>query len=160
MDDSKITLNNTGKRFNFDWIFRDIQYTFSSGQSHAVTGPNGSGKSTLLQLIAGCVSASAGIIEIKINGQPQEPDELFRHISFTAPYFDLPEELTCLEVISFQKIFKPYLNKFEANDILEISGLRPHAGKVIRYFSSGMKQRLRISLALLAATPIVLLDEP
>ena len=49
-----ISLINTGKRFNKEWIFRKCDYTFQSGTSYAITGPNGSGKSTLLNLIFGC----------------------------------------------------------------------------------------------------------
>ncbi|HRN56938.1 MAG TPA: ATP-binding cassette domain-containing protein, partial [Agriterribacter sp.] len=51
-----ISLTNTGKRFNRDWIFRHLSFEFSTGMAYAITGPNGSGKSTLLQVIAGALS--------------------------------------------------------------------------------------------------------
>ncbi len=57
-----ISLSDTGKRFNRDWIFRHFTYTFQSGNSYAITGPNGSGKSTLLQVISGALLASEGNI--------------------------------------------------------------------------------------------------
>ena len=47
-----IQLHNTGKRFNRDWIFRNVNTAFTTGNAYAITGPNGSGKSTLLQVIA------------------------------------------------------------------------------------------------------------
>ena len=52
----QISLHNAGKRFNKDWIFKDLNYTFEMGQHYALIGNNGSGKSTLLQVIAGYAS--------------------------------------------------------------------------------------------------------
>ena len=39
-----ITLENIGRRFNRDWIFRGIDYTFEANNTYAILGPNGSGK--------------------------------------------------------------------------------------------------------------------
>ena len=61
----QITLNNIGKRYNREWIFRHVDYQFILGNSYAITGANGSGKSTLLQVIAGAVLHSEGTIGIK-----------------------------------------------------------------------------------------------
>ncbi|MBP8249426.1 MAG: ATP-binding cassette domain-containing protein, partial [Chitinophagales bacterium] len=58
----KITLNNLSKRFNYEWIFRDINYTFESRNAYALIGPNGSGKSTLLKILSGQLSPSLGTI--------------------------------------------------------------------------------------------------
>src|SRR5438093_6448182 len=58
-----IQLTNAGKRFNRDWIFRRLNFTFEQGKSYAITGPNGSGKSTLLQTIAGAIAPSEGTVE-------------------------------------------------------------------------------------------------
>src|SRR5438874_8368180 len=64
-----IQLTNAGKRFNRDWIFRRLNYTFQQGISYAITGPNGSGKSTLLQTIAGAIAPSEGIVEYRIRNK-------------------------------------------------------------------------------------------
>ena len=56
----KISLIKAGKRFNRDWIFRNLSYDFVSGNGYAITGPNGSGKSTLLQAIGGALMLSEG----------------------------------------------------------------------------------------------------
>jgi ABC-type multidrug transport system ATPase subunit len=57
-----IELQNIGKKFNKDWIFRNFNYEFKSGNSYAVTGHNGSGKSTLLDLIMGLLEPTDGEI--------------------------------------------------------------------------------------------------
>ncbi|HET7819066.1 MAG TPA: ATP-binding cassette domain-containing protein, partial [Bacteroidia bacterium] len=79
-----IALKNIGKRFNKEWIFRNISYDFTIGNAHAVLGTNGSGKSTLLQIISGSASPTEGIINYTI------PEELlFKKMAYAAPYLEL-----------------------------------------------------------------------
>ena len=59
-----IALTDAGKKFNRDWIFRNLNYTFQSGKNYAITGPNGSGKSTLLQVLASSTNVSEGKIYV------------------------------------------------------------------------------------------------
>src|SRR5271169_5260932 len=88
----KISLENIGRRFNRDWIFRGIDYTFVSGEIYAVLGPNGSGKSTLLQVLNGSLSPSAGKINYFYGDNPVEIDAVYKHLSLAAPYLELIEE--------------------------------------------------------------------
>ena len=97
----KITLQNIGRRFNRDWIFKNIDYTFTSGQSYAILGPNGSGKSTLLQILNGSLSPSAGNINYSLNESPLEIETVFKQLSLAAPYLELIEEFTLDEMIGF-----------------------------------------------------------
>jgi ABC-type multidrug transport system ATPase subunit len=113
-----------------------------------------------MQLIAGCISSSSGTIEITHNQQSVDSENVFRYISFSAPYIDLPEELNGVEMLSFQHKFKPFIDDLSAEEILEYSGLTSAGSKPIRYFSSGMKQRLKVVLAMLCNVPVILLDEP
>ena len=153
----KIVLENIGRRFGREWIFRKVNHTFSTGEKHSVLGTNGSGKSTLLQIIAGSVSPSEGKI---ILDNLSTPETIFRSISYAAPYLELAEEMTWREAIRFQGKFKNYISGLDEEKIIELSGLQASSEKQIRNFSSGMKQRARLALAILADTPILLLDEP
>jgi ABC-type multidrug transport system ATPase subunit len=154
----QITLNNIGKRFNREWIFRNLSYDFIAQKKYAITGSNGSGKSTLLQVIAGSLTFNEGAI-IFNNGQQPTPDEqYFQHISIAAPYLELIEEMTANELLDFHSAFKPLtISKQQA---LQIVNLEKAADKQIRYYSSGMKQRLKLAQAFFSNTPVLLLDEP
>lgn len=160
----KISLTNTGKRFNRDWIFRNLSYQFTEGNAYAITGPNGSGKSTLLQVIGGAMVASEGKIdyELPVNGSQHstDPEKAFQYISISAPYLELVEEMTAKEFLSFHAQFKPFIAAFTIDAILEKVGLKQAADKQIRYFSSGMKQRVKLAQAIFSDVPCVLLDEP
>lgn len=155
----KIWLSDTGKRFNRDWIFRHLSCTFISGQSYAIVGPNGSGKSTLLQLISGALAPSEGKIEWE-SGRKLDPDRVYEHVAICAPYLEVVEEMTVVEFLDFHRRFKPFLNGISIQDILSIINLNDAAHKQIRYYSSGMKQRVKLAQAFFSDTPILLLDEP
>lgn len=156
-----VSLSDIGKRFNRDWIFRHVNYTFSSGNSYAITGPNGSGKSTLLQAIAGSLHLSEGKLAYSNEeSKPVDPEKLYQYISIAAPYLELIEEMTGKEFLHFHQQFKSLLSSVTVEEILTEIGLEKAMDKQIRYFSSGMKQRLKLAQAVFSDTPVLLLDEP
>lgn len=158
-----ISCTRTGKRFNRDWIFRNFSHTFISGQHYGITGPNGSGKSTLLQIIAGAMVFSEGEIAYTsgVNGnKPIEPELVHHSLSIVAPYMDLVEEMTLMEFLEFHRIFKPLLPGLDAEAIIAKISLQKAAHKQIRYYSSGMKQRVKLAQAIFSDTPCLLMDEP
>lgn len=155
-----IALSDAGKRFNREWIFRNLSYKFEAGSAYAITGPNGSGKSTLLQAIAGALTISEGRVDYSLQGKPVDPDHAFRHLSIAAPYLELIEEMTATELLQFHEKFKPLLPGQSIPAILEEVGLGAAAHKQIRFYSSGMKQRLKLAQAIFSDTQVLLLDEP
>jgi len=156
----KITLQNIGRRFNRDWIFREIDYTFTSGGAYAILGPNGSGKSTLLQVLNGSLSPSAGKISYFYEDKPVEIDAVYQHLSLAAPYLELIEEFTLDEMIDFHFKFKPYKAGIDKNELIGLLAMPNSKNKMIKYFSSGMKQRLKLAIAFCSDTPMLMLDEP
>jgi ABC-type multidrug transport system ATPase subunit len=155
-----ISLENIGRRFNRDWIFKNINYTFTSGNSYAILGSNGSGKSTLLQVLNGSMGLSAGKIIYHFNEKAIPTEAIYEHLSLAAPYLELIEDFTLNEMIDFHFKFKPLLAGMSKADIITLLNLNTSANKLIKYFSSGMKQRLKLILAFCADTPILMLDEP
>jgi ABC-type multidrug transport system ATPase subunit len=153
-----ISLDDGGKRFNREWIFRHATLQFSSGKSYAITGPNGSGKSTLLQTLGGMLQLSEGTLTWKEEGLT--PEQAYRQISFCAPYQELIEEMTLTELLTFHQQFKPFLPGLTISSIIDLLGLGAAAGRQLRNYSSGMKQRVKLAQALLSHTAIILLDEP
>lgn len=157
---TRIELSNIGRRFNREWIFRGINLILQENNKLAILGSNGSGKSTLLQIISGHLSSSEGKINYSFNSKPTEIDDAYKHIGFAAPYMELIEEFTLKEFFSFHKKFKPFINNYSEKEIIEIIQLEKATNKEIRNFSSGMKQRVKLTCALLSDVPLILLDEP
>lgn len=154
----QLELTNTGKRYNREWIFRHVNYEFLAGKRYAITGSNGSGKSTLLQVIAGSLTHNEGTVQLTVAGRLITDERHFQYISVAAPYLELIEEMTANEFLSFHQQFKPLVVSKE--EILSTINLEKAANKQIRYYSSGMKQRLKLAQAFFSQTPILLLDEP
>jgi ABC-type multidrug transport system ATPase subunit len=155
-----ISLQNIGRRFNREWIFRGIDYSFADRESYAILGANGSGKSTLLAVLNGSLSPSAGTINYFFEDKEVEVEQVFQQLSLAAPYLELIEEFSLEEMIDFHFKFKTYKAGIDKAAIIELLNLPGSANKLIRYFSSGMKQRLKLALAFCADTPILMLDEP
>jgi len=155
-----IILNNTGKKFNTEWIFRNVSFTFGEEQSHAILGRNGSGKSTFLQILAGNMLPTAGTVTYSHNNTPIPAEQIFRHLSLVAPYQELIEEFTLPEMLRFHFSFKNMMPGFTIGKIIDMLGFSAHREKPIRQFSSGMKQRVKLIMAILSDTPLLLLDEP
>lgn len=156
----KISLEHVGRRFNREWIFRDINYEFESGSSYAILGANGAGKSTLLQVISGSLSSSEGTISYLNEENKLDPDNIFEHLSLAAPYLELIEEFSLTEHIDFHFRFKKYRAGMDRDGLIGLLGLKNAEFKAIKYFSSGMKQRVKLALAFCSDTGILLLDEP
>ena len=152
----QISLQKAGKRFNKDWIFQSLNVAFEQGQHYALIGNNGSGKSTLLQILSGYTTLSKGTIEWN-NADSQTA---YDQISIAAPYLELVEELTTIEHFKFHATFKSLVDTLSIQEMIQLIGLENATHKQIRYFSSGMKQRLKLALAIFSTSPILLLDEP
>ena len=156
----KISLNNLGKRYNSEWIFRNLNFQFDITKHYAITGPNGSGKSTLLQIIGASTIYNEGEISYKESGKNVEPEKIFKKVSFAAPYLDLVEEMSLTEFFTFHKKMKGWISSLNTEEIISVISLKKSSHKQLRYFSSGMKQRVKLAQAIFSNVPAILLDEP
>jgi len=155
-----IDLTDLGKKFNSEWIFRKMSYTFHPGLIYAITGPNGAGKSTLLQILWGQMPPSYGTLRYSSRSRSIPVEEIFRHVSVATPYMDLIEEFTLLEQLKFHFALKPAWPGLNEIDILEKMYLTHAKDKYIANFSSGMRQRVKLALAFFTRADILFLDEP
>lgn len=156
----EIQLNNVGKKFRNNWVFRNLDFTFSNAGTYAILGQNGSGKSTLLQILSGITLPSEGEVKYSISGEEVSAANVYQEIVYAAPYVQLFEQLTLKEMIGVHLRFKEFYNGMNANDIIERMYLTAHSDRQIEIFSSGMKQRLKLALAIMSKSSFLFLDEP
>lgn len=156
----KISLENTGRRFNKEWIFRNMNLELHQNNSYAVLGSNGSGKSTFLQLVSGLLLPSEGKVNYFINEKLIEDDQVYKYISVASPSLELFEDLTLEEIVKYHFKLKEIQKGIEIENIYSLMQLSGQEKKQIRNFSSGMKQRVKLALAIFSHTPVLFLDEP
>ena len=155
-----IQVQNASKRFHHEWIFKNLNLDLSAGDSIAITGGNGSGKSTLLKCLSGAIPLTSGAIQYQSGATQIVEEQWFRSLALATPYLELPEEFTLSEVLTFHFQFKNPLQQRSNAEILEVLGLEKHKSKTLSQFSSGMKQRVKLALAIFSEVPFLLLDEP
>lgn len=151
---------NLTKRFNYQTIFKNFNYTFENTSTYAILGHNGSGKSTLLKVLSGYLTPSDGNTTLLINQQKIDIEQQHKHVNFIAPYIQLIEDFTLQELLNFHFSFKQLIPNFTIKKLLEILELKNTKNKFLYQFSSGMKQRVKLVLAFLTQSNIILLDEP
>lgn len=155
-----VVLTDIGKHFGREVVFQHVDLTLAAGSRTAILGPNGSGKSTLLQVIGGALIPTQGSITHHVGDQLIAQEEVYRHIAVAAPYLGLYEDLSLAQAIGFHARFKPLRGGLGVRDVARIAYLEKALDKPVLHFSSGMKQRLKLALAILSDTPLLLLDEP
>ncbi len=150
-------INKISKRFGKQLLFRDITFNAETGESFFITGPNGSGKSTMLQIIAGVQKSTEGEIIFSSEKKEIPAEERFTHFGFASPAVNPYDMLTASENIRFAA---SGVNGDRIDEMLHLFGLYPHRSKHVGLYSSGMKQRLRLIIAMIDSPGILLLDEP
>lgn len=142
------------------WVFRNLDFTFSEGRHYAILGANGSGKSTLLQILCGMTLPSEGRIIYRNKEKEIEAGEIYRNVNFAAPYVGLFDQLNVDDVLRIHTKFKSFYRGLTSDEVLEKMNLTTHRHKSIDMFSSGMKQRLKLGLAIMSESDLLFLDEP
>ena len=156
----EIELLEVAKRYRFEWIFKKINYHFQPQHRYAILGNNGTGKSTFLKILSGHLTPSKGKIIFTYSGNTLEIEEVYQHVAYAAPYIDLIEEFTLREAIDFHQKFKPLQDGLNTEALINLLGFQKSVDKEIKFFSSGMKQRLKLALTIGSKAKILLLDEP
>ena len=154
----EIQIQDLGKRFGREWIFKNLNATIKQGEAWAIVGSNGSGKTTLLKIISAYLAPTKGKVIYKKNKAVIDDSNIFQYLSWVSPYSELIEEFTLWEMLNFHDKFKPF--NTEKEQILDSLAFFRAKNKRISLFSSGMKQKLKLALAFYSASEVMLFDEP
>lgn len=149
----EIRLEDIGKRYKNEWIFKLVNKTISSKSSTVIRGNNGSGKSTLLRILSGYEKATTGKIAWDSSSELH-----YKNVSFASPATSLPKELTLQELFEFHKKLKDiHLPESTLEDNFNLKGVK---NKRLADYSSGMLQRVKLGFAMHSDCELLLLDEP
>ncbi|MCX6163604.1 MAG: ABC transporter ATP-binding protein, partial [Ignavibacteriae bacterium] len=163
MESINLQCTDLSKNYNGKVIFKNVNINLTEKSSLVINGRNGSGKSTLLKVISHLIRFDKGNIELNINDQKISKEKFYTKIGFLAPYISLYDELTGWENLAFfydLKVVQKDKKEEELKYLLEKVGLYKRKNDLIRNYSSGMKQRLKLAFAIINNPPLLLMDEP
>lgn len=157
--DLKLKAVNLARKFDRRQIFKDVNFELSMGSATAITGRNGSGKSTLIKIIANLLIQSSGELNLFNGSEKVKKENIYKYIGFVSPYLNLYDEFTGFENL---KIVSDIRGSGHDNidNVLKRVGLYSRKNDLLKIYSSGMKQRLKIAFAILHDPKVLLLDEP
>lgn len=159
MSSFNIRLDDIGKKYYQRWIFKDINFDFAENRHLALVGKNGSGKSTLLRVISRQLTPSIGKVVYENEANEIPVNHSYRYLSWSGPHVQPYLDLNLEEHIRLHFSLKtPILKK--PQEMVSILNLVAHKEKPLRYFSSGMLQRVKVGLALFTKSEVLMLDEP
>lgn len=161
MNNIQLKVENLRKTFGRRLVFQNISTVFQKDNIYGIIGKNGSGKSTFVKILAGIISPTNGIISIIINGEKVNEENLFNTIGFVSPYLVLYDEFSAKENLEMLigirglqyniNLADYYFNEFD---------LFKRRNDLLKEYSSGMKQRVKLIASLIHNPKVLILDEP
>ena len=156
-----LEVRGLSKRYSSRWVVQDVSFSATSGDVIGIVGSNGSGKSTLVKMLTSLVRPSDGSVHLVVNDETVDPSDVPRLCGMVAPYLQIYDEFTPVEHLNLHaKLHGESMASDRVDKVLEMVGLESAQHRIIRSFSSGMRQRVCIALAISLMPPLLVLDEP
>ncbi len=156
---SFVEVVDLNKRYRSKRGIKDISFSFNKGQVFALLGPNGAGKTTIMKAMIGLNQKSKGNVYIDgIDLVEEREKALYKIGAIIGPVVSY-EYLTAFQNLKLKANYYSLDNE-NIEEILKTVGLIKHRDEKVKIFSTGMKQRLGIALALLSNPEVLILDEP
>lgn len=163
--DECVRLDDVGKQFGGQWVFRHVSLTLPTRQTTAIVGPSGCGKTTLLQLINGLVRLDEGDLNVLNAPIPETDLPAFRRkIGYAVQGAGLFPHLTVQQNIDLTARLEGWSESKIRNRVaglFELMGMDWALGARYPYqLSGGQQQRVGLCRAMMLQPPLLLLDEP
>ena len=158
MNNRAIYADLISKKFDNQYIIKDLSFSLKKSENALLTGRNGIGKTTLLRLFAGVTRTNTGKIEIL--GNPVQDNKTRSSIAYMGPGDAFYKHLSGYENLTFFNSFLNFRTNKKLDDLLKEVDLWEARNVAVKNYSTGMKKRLSISVSMLQKAQIYLFDEP
>lgn len=157
----RVEARGLSKSFSSRQVITDLSFSATGGEVLGILGSNGSGKSTVLRMIAGVLRPDAGELSLRIAGEEVSRQHHPLHAGLVAPYLQVYDEFNLIELMSMHASMRGAESNTHADEeVLNRVGLFDRRDEPIRSFSSGLRQRAILALAVHLQPEMLLLDEP
>lgn len=158
----ELTVQKLTKKYRDKTAVSDVSLVLTPGV-YGLLGANGAGKTTLMRMICGVLKPTSG--SIRLNGKTMQDlgERYYAHLGYMPQDFGFYPDFTAREFMLYMAAVKGLERdkaKSRTDKLLQMVNLQDAAGKKIKTYSGGMKQRLGIAQAELNEPSILILDEP
>jgi daunorubicin resistance ABC transporter ATP-binding subunit len=163
MADPAIAAEGLGKRFGDVTALDGVGLELSAGGVLGVLGLNGSGKTTLVRILATLLRPDRGRARVAGFDVIKRPEAVRARIGLSGQFAAVDPFLTGRENLTMigrlYGLSRPAARR-RSTELIDQLGLTGAAGRLVRTYSGGMRRRLDVAASLLAAPPVLFLDEP
>jgi ABC-2 type transport system ATP-binding protein len=158
-----VEANGITKAFEETQAVQDVDLAIPQGVVVALLGPNGAGKTTTIRILTTLLKPDTGTVTIAGHDVRRQPDKVRSKIGLAGQSVTMDDYLSGLQnltMIGRLYRFSRKDSKRRATELIERFGLADEANRPVRTYSGGMRRRLDLAASLIAAPPVLFLDEP
>lgn len=157
-----VRLTGLTKRFGKTIAVNDLSLEVPAGTFYGLVGPNGAGKSTTLEMVAGLLTPDSGSVTVAGADSREDREEALKSLGIMMEGLSLPERLTGGELLEYTARLRGIREDWQerASDLLSALGLDHAPGTLIVDYSTGMRKKIGLAVALLHRPAVLVLDEP
>lgn len=152
--------NHLTKTISGKDLVNDVSLHIKKGEIYGFLGPNGAGKTTVMKIITNLWKPTAGSVEIFGETLTPKSYEVLKRMGSIIEFPAFYEHLSGYENLKLHAEYMGYYHHGSIEQALELLDLTDSAGKPVKTYSLGMKERLGIARAVLTRPELLILDEP
>jgi ABC-2 type transport system ATP-binding protein len=159
--ESAVIVENLTKNYGDVLALDHISFEVKHGEIFGLLGPNGAGKTTTIKILTGLTKPTSGRAIVAGFDVIKQPNEVKKRIGWIAAEVIVDDDLTAWENLELQAKLEGLNDwKDRASELLKYFGIYEFKDKQVGKFSTGMRKKLEISMALLHSPEVIFMDEP
>jgi len=162
-DPAALALHGLRKAFGDKTAVDGIDLTIGRGSFFGLVGPNGAGKTTALSMAVGLLRPDGGTASVLGYDVWRHPVEAKSRLGVLPDGESLPQRLTGIELLTYMGLLRGLsggLVRSRIDELLTVLGLRDAGGRLVADYSTGMRKKIALAVALLHGPDVLVLDEP